>query len=102
MPISRLISCSAGCGRGRARVRRSCRASAARCSLAWLLLRYGLRLVGNNWDVDTVTLFFTYGVVYAIVPVAAVADRRDRARRTSSTLHRACCRGAATARMIDD
>jgi TRAP-type C4-dicarboxylate transport system permease small subunit len=38
----------------------------------WLLLRYGLRLVSNNWDVDTVTLFFTYGVVYSMVPVAAV------------------------------
>lgn len=40
--------------------------------LGYLLLRYGLKLVSNNWDVDTVTLFFTYGFVYAIVPLAAV------------------------------
>jgi TRAP-type C4-dicarboxylate transport system permease small subunit len=31
-----------------------------------------VKLVSNNWDVDTVTLFFTYGFVYAIVPVAAL------------------------------
>jgi TRAP-type C4-dicarboxylate transport system permease small subunit len=39
--------------------------------LGYLLLRYGLQLVANNWDVETVTLFFTYGIVYAIVPIAA-------------------------------
>ncbi len=39
--------------------------------LGYILLRYGLRLVSNNWDVDTVALFFTYGMVYAIVPAAA-------------------------------
>ena len=42
-------------------------------TLAWLLLRYGLQLVSNNRDVETVTLFFDYAVVYAIVPVAGLA-----------------------------
>jgi TRAP-type C4-dicarboxylate transport system permease small subunit len=40
--------------------------------LGYILLRYGLKLVENNWDVDTVTLFFSYGFVYAIVPASAV------------------------------
>ena len=40
--------------------------------MAWLL-RYGLQLVWNNRDVDTVTLFFSYAVVYAAVPLAATA-----------------------------
>ena len=34
---------------------------------------YGLQIMSRNADVDTVTLFFTFGVVYAIVPVAALA-----------------------------
>jgi TRAP-type C4-dicarboxylate transport system permease small subunit len=37
--------------------------------LAW----YGLRIAERNWDVETTTLFFSIGVVYAIVPVAALA-----------------------------
>ncbi|MEP7276159.1 MAG: TRAP transporter small permease [Betaproteobacteria bacterium] len=37
--------------------------------LAW----YGLQITWRNADIDTVALFFTFGVVYAIVPVAAVA-----------------------------
>jgi TRAP-type transport system small permease protein len=34
---------------------------------------YGLQITRRNLDIDTVALFFTFGVVYAIVPVAAVA-----------------------------
>jgi TRAP-type C4-dicarboxylate transport system permease small subunit len=37
------------------------------------LLYYGLQITSRNADVDTVTLFFTFGVVYAIVPAAALA-----------------------------
>jgi TRAP-type C4-dicarboxylate transport system permease small subunit len=40
--------------------------------LGAILLRYGFKLVQNNWDVDTITLFFNYGFVYAIVPASAV------------------------------
>jgi len=40
--------------------------------MVWLVI-YGSQLVANNSDVDTVTLFFSFAVVYAIVPVAATA-----------------------------
>lgn len=46
---------------------------AATLVLMAVLLRYGLQLVANNSDVDTVTLFFSYAVVYAAVPVAAAS-----------------------------
>ena len=34
---------------------------------------YGLQITQRNVDIDTVALFFTFAVVYAIVPIAAVA-----------------------------
>ena len=34
---------------------------------------YGVRIALRNADVETVALFFSMGVVYAIVPLAAVA-----------------------------
>jgi TRAP-type C4-dicarboxylate transport system permease small subunit len=37
--------------------------------LAW----YGARIAERNWDVETTALAFGVGIVYAIVPVAAVA-----------------------------
>jgi len=40
--------------------------------MVWLVV-YGWQLVANNTDVATVTLFFSFAVVYAIVPVAGVA-----------------------------
>lgn len=40
--------------------------------MVWLFW-FGLKLVANNRDVETVTLFFNYAVVYAILPVAALA-----------------------------
>jgi len=48
---------------------------AALCNVAFaaLLIYYGLQIVGRNLDVTTPTLFFSAGVVYAIVPVAALA-----------------------------
>ena len=47
----------------------------ALCGLAFagLLVWYGWRIMLRNLDVDTTTLFFSQGVVYAIVPVAAFA-----------------------------
>ena len=45
----------------------------ASIAFAGVLLYYGLLITSRNADVDTVTLFFTFGVVYAIVPVAALA-----------------------------
>lgn len=45
----------------------------AAVAFAGVLLYYGLQITARNADVDTVTLFFTIGVVYAIVPVAGLA-----------------------------
>ena len=47
----------------------------ALCGLAFaaLLVWYGWRIMVRNLDVDTTTLFFSQGIVYAIVPVAALA-----------------------------
>ena len=42
-------------------------------AFAALLAWYGWRIAVRNLDVETTTLFFSQGVVYAIVPVAAVA-----------------------------
>jgi len=51
------------------------RALGALCGIAFaaLLVFYGWRIAARNLDVDTTTLFFSQGVVYAIVPVAALA-----------------------------
>ena len=43
---------------------------------------YGMRITLRNADVETTSLFFTMGVVYAIVPVAALAVGAARARPT--------------------
>jgi len=48
-------------------------ASAAALIFAGLLFAYGIQITARNLDVDTVALFFSFGFVYAIVPVAAVA-----------------------------
>jgi len=40
--------------------------------MIWLII-YGCQLVANNSDVETVTLFFSFAVVYAIVPMAGAA-----------------------------
>jgi TRAP-type transport system small permease protein len=48
-------------------------ASAAALIFAALLFAYGIQITARNLDVDTVALFFSFGLVYAIVPVAALA-----------------------------
>jgi TRAP-type C4-dicarboxylate transport system permease small subunit len=48
-------------------------AAAAALAFAAVLTFYGTRIALRNVDVDTTTLFFTMGVVYAIVPLAAIA-----------------------------
>jgi len=48
-------------------------ASVASFAFATLLLGYGIRITARNVDIDTVALFFSFGVVYAIVPLAAFA-----------------------------
>jgi len=48
-------------------------AAAAAILFAAVLAFYGTRIALRTFDVDTTTLFFTMGVVYAIVPLAAVA-----------------------------
>jgi len=40
--------------------------------MIWLIV-YGSQLVANNTDVETVTLFFSFAVVYAVVPLAGLA-----------------------------
>lgn len=40
---------------------------------AALLVYYGVRIAARNWDVETTSIAISMGVVYAIVPVAAVA-----------------------------
>ncbi len=48
-------------------------ASAAAVAFAAILVYYGTRIALRNVDVGTTSLFFTMGVVYAIVPLAALA-----------------------------
>jgi len=57
--------------------------------LAVILVVWGLQLVRNNLDVETVTLFFTYALVYAVVPATglliawtALLAMRDHVRGT--------------------
>ena len=47
--------------------------AAATIAFAAVLLYFGIQIARRNVDIDTVALFFTFGTVYAIVPVAAVA-----------------------------
>jgi TRAP-type C4-dicarboxylate transport system permease small subunit len=58
-----------------ARAAAALRGFGALCGLAFaaLLVWYGWRIMVRNLDVDTTTLFFSQGVVYAVVPVAALA-----------------------------
>ncbi|HEY4138272.1 MAG TPA: TRAP transporter small permease [Casimicrobiaceae bacterium] len=48
-------------------------ASTAAFAFAVLLLFYGIRITARNLDIGTVALFFSFGIVYAIVPLAAFA-----------------------------
>jgi TRAP-type C4-dicarboxylate transport system permease small subunit len=45
----------------------------AALAFAGLLVYYGVRIAERNWDVETTSLAMSMGVVYAIVPAAAVA-----------------------------
>jgi len=57
----------------RVRAMRALLAALVALAFAGILAFYGLRIAARNWDVDTTTLFFSVGVVYAIVPAAALA-----------------------------
>ena len=48
-------------------------ASAAAFIFAAILFAYGVQITVRNLDIGTVALFFSFGFVYAIVPVAALA-----------------------------
>ena len=48
-------------------------ASAAALIFAAVLFAYGIQIAARNLDIGTVALFFSFGFVYAIVPVAALA-----------------------------
>jgi TRAP-type C4-dicarboxylate transport system permease small subunit len=45
----------------------------AAIAFAIVLAYHGTRIAERNWDVETTALAFSTGVVYAIVPLAAVA-----------------------------
>ncbi len=45
----------------------------AAIAFAAVLVFYGVRIAMRNWDVETTSLFFSVGIVYAIVPAAAAA-----------------------------
>ena len=45
----------------------------AAIAFAGLLVYYGFHIAARNWDVDTTSLALPMGVVYAIVPAAALA-----------------------------
>jgi len=47
--------------------------AAAAIAFAGLLVYYGVRIAARNWDVDTTSLALSMGVVYVIVPAAALA-----------------------------
>src|SRR5436190_21950141 len=48
-------------------------ASIATLIFAAVLFAYGVQITARNLDIDTVALFFSFGFVYAIVPIAALA-----------------------------
>jgi TRAP-type transport system small permease protein len=48
-------------------------AAATAIAFAAILVFYGTRIALRNLDVETTALFFTIGIVYAIVPLAALA-----------------------------
>jgi TRAP-type C4-dicarboxylate transport system permease small subunit len=45
----------------------------AALAFAVVLVVHGVRIAERNWDVETTALAVTSGVVYAIVPLAALA-----------------------------
>jgi TRAP-type C4-dicarboxylate transport system permease small subunit len=47
--------------------------AAASLAFCAVLVYYGVAITRRNADIDTVALFFTFGVVYAIVPIAALS-----------------------------
>jgi TRAP-type C4-dicarboxylate transport system permease small subunit len=57
--------------RGRAALRLF--GAAAALAFAAVLVHYGVQITRRNADIETVALFFSFGVVYAIVPAAALA-----------------------------
>ena len=57
----------------RARALLQLAAALATATFAAVLCTYGVQITGRNLDVETPSLFFTIGVVYAIVPAAAAA-----------------------------
>ncbi|NYZ17230.1 TRAP transporter small permease subunit [Azospirillum sp. RWY-5-1] len=54
--------------------------------LAAVLARNGLTLVERNLDIETVTLFFPFAVVYAAVPVAALLLALETLRRMAASV----------------
>ncbi|HQZ04533.1 MAG TPA: TRAP transporter small permease [Burkholderiaceae bacterium] len=77
------------------RIALGCFSDLASLVLAAILVWYGMQLVQNNRDVETVTLFFNYALVYAVVPfsgivigITAVYGARDRFRNDAVHVER--------------
>jgi len=62
---------------------------------AGILFWYGLQITRRNLDIDTVALFFTFGAVYAIVPLAAIAVGLHAIGDLVAALRRFAAAGAA-------
>jgi TRAP-type C4-dicarboxylate transport system permease small subunit len=64
-------------------------------AFAAILFWFGLQITRRNADIDTVALFFTFGVVYAIVPVAALAVGLHALADALAAVRRFAAAGAA-------
>lgn len=77
------------------RIALGCCSDLASLLLATILVWWGLQLMQNNRDVETVTLFFNYALVYAIVPfsgiviaITAIGSARNRFRDDATVQER--------------
>ena len=66
----------------------------AALAFAALLAYYGTLITLRNLDIDTVALFFSFGIVYAIVPVAALAVGLYAIADATSAIKRLTARSA--------
>jgi len=61
-----------------------------------LLVYYGVRIAERNWDVETTSLAVSMGLVYAVVPVAALAVLLHAVGDARAALHLLSSRRHAT------
>ena len=61
-----------------------------------LLVYYGMRIAERNWDVETTSLAVSMGLVYAVVPAAALAVLLHAVADARAALHLLSSRRHAT------